>query len=298
MTALTRDWIAPARVQIRERVPWLPRAVLVTAVPVLALLWWALAVSARFPAILDRNSITGQMGPPLPVMLGDLGVAVFGPLAASLVVVGLLRRRVLALLCVILGLAVSAWLTMARGVSFVGDGSPVYESGNPAEHTIMVGLIAVSALAGVGVGAVAIGSLRLFGFVGLVAVSPVVLLLTALFLEPGSVHPWLTRSALVVLLLMMGWRRWSGALLWPIFFVLFWLLALASTAVESGAVMLRQRGGGTTVGSVADAMLGTARAAWRILLTFSWDIFWPAAVVAAVVIGSRYLWQRTRQRQS
>jgi hypothetical protein len=283
---------------MRERVPWLPRAVLVAAVPAMALLWWALAVSARFPAILDRNSITGQMGPPLPVMLGDLGVAVFGPLAASLVVVGLLRRRVLALLCVILGLAVSTWLTMAKGVSFAGDGSPVYGSGNPLEHTIMVLLIAVSALAGVGIGAVAIGSLRRFGFFGLVAVSPVVLLLTALFLEPRSAHPWLTRSVLVVLLLMMGWRRWSGALLWPAFFVLFWLLALASTAVDSGAVMLRARGGGITVGSVADAMLGTARSAWRILLTYSWDIFWPAAVVAAVVIGSRYLWQRKGHQET
>jgi hypothetical protein len=44
-------------------------------VPALALLWWALAVSAGLPAILDRNSVTGQMGPPLPVILGDLGVA-------------------------------------------------------------------------------------------------------------------------------------------------------------------------------------------------------------------------------
>ena len=298
MTALTRDWIAPAQAQIRERVPWLPRAVLVAAVPAMALLWWALAVSARLPAILERNSITGQMGPPLPVMLGDLAVAVFGPLAASLVVVGLLRRRVLALLCVILGLAVSTWLTMARGVSFAGDGSPVYDSGNPVEHTIMVLLIAFSALAGVGIGAVAIGSLRRFGFVGFLAVSPVVFLLTALFLEPRSAHLWLTRSALVVLLLMMGWRRWTGAFLWPVFFVLFWLLALASTAVDSGAVMLRQRGGGITVGSVADAMLGTARSAWRILLTYSWDIFWPAAVVAGVVIGSKYLWQRRGQQET
>jgi hypothetical protein len=298
MTALTERWIAPARAQIRTRAPWLPVAVLVAAVPALALLWWALAVSSRFPAILDRTSITGEMGPPLPVLLGDVGVAVFGPVAASLVVVGLLRRRRLALLCVILGFAVSAWMTMASGVAFVGDGSPALGSGNPTEHTIMVVLTAASALAGVGIGAVAIGSLRRFGFLGLLAVSPVVLLLTALFLEPGSVQPWLTRSVLVALLVMMGWRRWPGTLLWPAFFVLYWMLALAGVAVDSGAVMLRQRGGGITVGVVADAMLGTARSAWRLFLTLSWDIFWPAAVIAAVVIAGRHLWGSRQTRDT
>jgi hypothetical protein len=92
--------------------------------------------------------------------------------------------------------------------------------------------------------------------------------------------------------------RWSRALLWPVYFVLFWLLVLANTAVESGAVMLRQRGGGISVETVVDTMLGTARSAWRVLLAMSWDAFWPAAIVAAVVIGSRYLWQRTAQQET
>jgi hypothetical protein len=97
----------------------------------------------------------------------------------------------------------------------------------------------------------------------------------------------------VALLVMIAWRRWSGVLLWPVFFVLYWLLILAMSALENGAQVLRHRGGGTSVGFVAEAMLGIVRSAWRVLLETSWDIFWPAAVIAAAVIAARYLWRHT-----
>jgi len=271
----------------------------VVAVPALALLWWALAFlpwqSAGLPTIFGGYGVTGGMRPTLPTSLGDLGVAVFGPVGASLVVVGLLRRWGLALLSVSLGFVVSSAVMLTRGVDPLGDLSPAPFYVNPTERTIMLVLIAVSALAGLGIGAVAIGSLQRFGLLGLLAVFPVVSLVTALFLDSRMAHPWLTRSLLVVLLVMIAWPRWSGAALWPLFFVLYWLLTLAIVAVDTGAQTLRSRGGGTSVALVADAMLGVARSAWRVLLGLSWDIFWPAAVIAALVVGGRIVWRRTRQ---
>jgi hypothetical protein len=271
----------------------------VVAVPALALLWWALAFlpwqSAGLPTIFGGYGVTGGMRPTLPTSLGDLGVAVVGPVGASLVVVGLLRRWGLALLSVSLGVVVSSAVMLTRGVDPLGGWSPAPFYVNPTERTIMLVLIAVSALAGLAIGAVAIGSLQRFGLLGLLAVFPVVSLVTVLFLDSRIAHPWLTRSLLVVLLVMIAWQRWSGAALWPLFFVLYWLLTLAMVAVDNGAQTLRNRGGGTSVALVADAMLGVARSAWRVLLGLSWDIFWPAAVIAALIVGGRIVWRRTRQ---
>lgn len=294
-------WAAPSRGGVPEPPNWLSTTVSVVAVPVLALLWWAMAFlpwrSSGPLAILE------SLRPTLPITLGSLGVAIFGPLGASLVVMAVARRWGLALLSVGLGFMVPAVVTLTRGVDPLGPwpagqaataASPFYV--NATERTTMLVLVAISALAGLGIGAFAIGSLLRFGFLGLLAVSPVVKLLTVLFLDSPAPPNWLIGSALVVLLVMIAWRRWSRALFWPVFFVLFWLLVLAMTAVESGAVMLRQRGGGTSVAFVADAMLATARSAWRELLGMGWDIFWPSAVIAAAVIASRYLWQRTGQQ--
>lgn len=259
--------------------------------PALALLWWALAfLSWRSSGPL---AIFESLRPTLPITFASLGAAAFGSLGASLVVMGLARRWGLALLSVGLGFMVPAVVTLTRGVDPLGSPSAAPYYVNPTERTTMLVLIAVSALAGLGIGAFAIGSLLRFGFLGLLAVSPVVKLLAALFQDYPVPPNWLIGSALVVLLVMIGWRRWSRALLWPVFFVLFWLLFLVMTVVESGAVMLRVRGGGTSAGFVADAMLATARSAWRELLGMSWDIFWPSAVIAAAVIASKYLWQRT-----
>jgi hypothetical protein len=275
----------------------------VVAVPVLAWLWWALAFLPWQGFRVSAISVSVQ--PTLPIIFGDLGVAVFGPVGASLVVMGLARRWGLALLSVGLGFLVPAAVTLTRGVAPFGfwpagsaatAASPFYV--NPTEGTTMLLLVAVSALAGLGIGLVAIGSLLRFGFFGLLAVIPVVGLLAALFVDSGVPPRWLTGAALAVLMVMIAWARWSRALLWPVFFVLFWLLVLANTAVQTGAVMLRQRGGGTSVGTVADAMLGTARSAWRVLLAMSWEAFWPAAIAAALVIGSRYLWQRTAAQET
>ena len=297
MNVRTPFWAAPGRGGIPEPPTWLSTTLYVVAVPALALLWWALAFlpwqSAGLPTIFGGYGDTGGMRPTLPTSLGDLGVAVFGPVGASLVVFGLLRRWGLALLSVSLGFVVSSAVMLTRGVDPLGDLSRAPFYVNPTERTIMLVLIAVSALAGLGIGAVAIGSLQRFGLLGLLAVFPVVSLVTALFLDSRIAHPWLTRSLLVVLLVMIAWPRWSGAALWPPFFVLYWLLTLAMAAVDNGAQTLRNRGGGTSVALVADAMLGVARSAWRVLLGLSWDIFWPAAVIAALVVGGRVVWRRT-----
>lgn len=269
------------------------------AVPALALIWWALAFlpwrSVGLPPIFESYGVTGSMRPALPTSLGDLGVAVFGPVGASLVVVGLLRRWGLALLSVSIGVTVSSAVVLSRGAGPLGYWSPAPFYVNSTEQTIMLVLIAVSALAGVGIGVVAIGSLERFGLLGLLAVFPVVSLVTAFFLDSRTAHPWLTRSLLVLLLVMIAWQRWSRAALWPLFFVLYRLLTLAMVAVDNGAQNLRHRGGGTSVVAVADAMLGVARSAWRVLLGLSWDIFWPAAVIAALIVGGRIVWPRKRR---
>jgi len=44
---------------------------------------------------------------------------------------------------------------------------------------------------------------------------------------------------------------------------------------------------------VVEAMLDVVRSSWRLLLGLSWDIFWPAAVVAALLLAGRYAWLRT-----
>ena len=297
MNVRTPFWAAPGRGRIPEPPTWLSTTLYVVAVPALALLWWALAFlpwqSAGLLTIFESYGVTGGMPPTLPTSLGDLGVAVFGPVGASLVVIGLLRRWGRALLSVSLGVVVSSAVMLTRGVGPLGYWSPAPFYVNSTERTIMLVLIAVSALSGLGIGAFAIGSLQRFGLLGLLAVFPVVSLVTALFLDSRMAHPWLTRSLLVVLLVMIAWPRWSGAALWPPFFVLYWLLTLAMAAVDNGAQTLRNRGGGTSVALVADAMLGVARSAWRVLLGLSWDIFWPAAVIAALVVGGRIVWRRT-----
>ena len=265
-------------------------------VPATALLWWTLAFLPWKRAGLPSMS-QGWL-PTLPILLGDLGVAVFGPLGASIVVVALLRRWGLALGSVLLGFAVSAAATLAQGRAPLGYWSPAPFYVNETERTVMLVVCAVAAVAGVAIGTAAVGSLRRFGLLGLLAVFPVVSLVTALFLDPRGDHPWLTQSLLVALLVMIAWRRWSGVLLWPIFFALYWLLALAMTAVGNGAQILRHRGGGTSVGFVADAMLSIVRSAWRVLLGFSWNIFWPAAVIAGVAVAGLYVWRRSGVRDA
>jgi hypothetical protein len=296
MNVRVPSWAAPGKGWIPEPPTWLSTVLRVVAVPAMALLWWALAFLSWHS---DGQPITLESWrPTLPVLLGDLGIAVFGPLGAALVVVALLRRWGLALVSVLLGFVVSTSVTLAGWHPSLGywSAAPLYV--NSTERTIMLIVTLMAAVAGLGIGAVAVRSLRRFGFLGLLAVAPVVSLLAVLFLDPRADPRWLTRSALVVLLVMIAWRRWSGALLWPAFFALYWLLILAMSALGNGAQILRQRGGGTSVGLVADAMLSVVRSAWRVLLGTSWDIFWPAAVIAAAVVAARYLWRRTAQVNS
>jgi hypothetical protein len=285
------SWAAPARARIPEPPTWLSTVARLVAVPTMALLWWALAFLAWQSS--GRPTMLEGLEPTLPVSLGDLGVAVFGPLGASLLVIGVFGRWGLSLMSVGLGFVVSASVTLTRGVDILGSVSPEPFYVNPSERTTMLVVIAVSALAGLGIGVFAIGSLQRFGFLGLLAVAPLVSLLTALFLDSRTGHPWLTRSALVVLLVMIAWHRWSDALLWPVFFVLYWLLTLTMTALDTGAHSPGVRGGDTSFGLVVEETLAVARSVWRVVLGVSWDIFWPAAIIAALAVGCQYAWRRT-----
>jgi hypothetical protein len=288
MTAQMTDRFAPARAQIREQVPWLPNAHRFLAVPATALLWWALAFLAWTRAV--GSPSVDSWPPTLPTLFTDLVVAVFGAVGASLVVVALVRRGGLAFLSVLLGFVVSAGVTLKHG-----GGTQGYDL-NTAELLIMLVVGAAASLAGLAIGTAAIRSLEGFGFLGLLAVSPVVSFVSVVLLSPLSDNRWLVRPALAVLLLMIAWRRWSGVLLWPIFFALFWLLNVAMSALGYGAQTLRHPGGSrATVGSVADAMLDFVRSAWRVFLGVSWDVFWPAAVVAALVVAGRIVWRRPRR---
>jgi len=284
MTNRVPAWAAPGRARIPEPFTWLSTILLVAGVPAMAALWWALAFlpsSAVGPPMVD------SWPPTLPVLFTDLEVAVFGPLGASVVVVALLRRGNLAFLSILLGFLAPALVTLVRGADT--HGSVV----NTTERSLMLFVCAMAALAGLAIGAAAITSLRRFGFVGLLAVTPVASFIAFVLLDPRADHRWLTRSALVALLVMTAWRRWSGVLVWPIFFALFWLLALAMSALGYGAQTLRHPvGSGASVRVVTDAMLDLVRSAWRVFLGTSWDVFWPAAVIAALAIAGQWAWRR------
>lgn len=269
---------------------WMSSVAHVLAVPAMALLWWALGFLAWQTAGL--SIAFESLRPTLPVLLSDLGVAIFGPLGASLVVIALLRRWGLSVLSVLLGFLIPAALTLSRGLFLLEFLPPTPFYVNPSERMIMLLVTAVAAVAGLGIGAFAVGSLQRLGFFALLAVFPAVSMLSVLLLDPRSDSRWLTCTALVVLLVMIAWRHWSAVLLWPVFFVLYWLLALTMTAVDNGAQTLRYRGGGVSAWFVAEAMLGVARSAWRVLLGLSWDVFWPAAVIAGLVIGAQLAWRR------
>ena len=292
MTAPRSDWAAPTRAWTPQPSTGMTKVLQLVGVPVMALAWWALA----FLPWKREGFASTPAGwlPTLPVLLGDLGVAVFGPLGASIVVVAVLRRWGLALGSVLLGYAGSVAVTLGQGRAPMGYWSPAPFYVNASERATMLVVCAITALVGVAIGAVAVGSLARFGFLALFAASPAVSLIAALFVDARADQRWLTRPFLVALLVMIAWRRWSGVLLWPVFFAQYWLLALAMTAVGNGAQILRHRGGGTSVGSVADSMLSVARSAWRVLLETSWSTFWPAAVVAGLVVAGLHVWRRVR----
>jgi hypothetical protein len=118
-------------------------------------------------------------------------------------------------------------------------------------------------------------------------------LVAVLFLGAGADHRWLARSALAVLLVMIAWLRWSDVWLWPAFFALLWFLTLTLSALEFAARTLGRRGGGNvSFQSVNRAMLDFAGSSWRTVLGTSWDLFWPAAVIAALVVAALFLWRR------
>ena len=290
MTARLADWSSPDRDPIPEKYTWFSIAWRLVGVPAMALLWWAVAF---LPWTRPPLTVNFQSWPPtLPVLFTDLEVAVFGPLGASLVVVALLRRAGLAFLSILLGLVVPALVTLTRGADTHGN---VF---NPTQRYVMLGVGAIAAFVGLAIGAAAIRSLKALGFFALLAVDPAVSLIAVLLLDPRADRSWLTRLALAVLLVLIAWRRWSGVLVWPIFFALFWLLNLVRSALGHGAQTLRHHvGGQDSTGVVTDAMASFISSAWRVALGTSWDIFWPAAVIAALVIAGQRVWRRDRQPQ-
>jgi hypothetical protein len=265
MRARVPAWAAPARAPIDEPFTWLSLVLRLVGVAAMALLWWALAFLAWQRAGPAAQSPSWL--PSLPLLFTDLEVAIFGPIGASLVVVALLRQGRLAFLSVLLGYLVAALLTLTRSAD-------AYDKVLSAtESQLMLAVCAIAAYAGLAIGPVAS--------------------LIAVLLDPGA-GLWLTRSALVVLLVMIAWRPWSGVLLWPIFFALLWLLTLVMSAVGYGAQRLNPpAGGGASLGSLAHTMLDYVRSAWSTLLQISWDLFWPAAVIAALVVAFLYIWRRS-----
>jgi len=126
----------------------------VLAVPAMALLWWALGFLAWQTS---GSSIAYEsLRPTLPVLLSDVGVAIFGSLGAALVVIALLRRWGLSLLPVLLGFLIPAALTLTRGLSLLGFLPPAPFYVNPSERLIMLVVTAVAAVAGLGIGAFAV----------------------------------------------------------------------------------------------------------------------------------------------
>ena len=277
-------WAAPGRASTPEPMTWLSMVLRVAGVPAMACLWWALAF---LPSSAGSAPMVDSWPPTLPIQLTDLEVAVFGPLGAALVVVALLRRTGLAFLSILLGFLVSAFATLARGADTQGS---IF---NATERNLMFFVCAMAALAGLAIGTAAIRSLLAFGFLGLLAVFPVVSLVSLVLFSHESDNPWLVRPALAVLLVMIAWRRWSGALVWPVFFALFWLLNLAMAAVGYGAHHLRYPDGSqAALGSVVDAMPDFVRSAWSDFLGTRWADFWPAAIMAALFVAGQWAWRR------
>jgi hypothetical protein len=267
---------------------WLTTVLLVAAVPIVAFLWWAVAFLPWMRARLPLR--TTAWPPTLPTVFTDLDIAVFGPLGASLVVLVLLRRVPLAFLSILIGFGVSAVLTLGRGADIQGRVI------NSSERYVMLAICAVSAFVGLALAASAIRSSRAFGFLGLLAVVPVASLVALVVLNPGADARWLIRSALVGLLLLVAKDRWIDVRLWPIFFVLFWLLNLLSSALAFGAQTLSRPGSAqSTVGTVADAMVSFVRSAWATVLGNSWQTLWPAVVIAALLLACKHTWSRLRQ---
>lgn len=279
-------WARPGRASGDEPFTWVSLVLRLVGLPATALLWWALAFLPWKQA--GSTSLYDSWPPTLPVYFTDVEVAIFGAAGAALVVVGLLRWWGMAALSVLLGYVVALVVTLTRGANASGI-LPV-----TTERWFMLAVSAGAAFVGLAIGGVAIGSLRRFGLLGLFAVTPVVSLIAVLFLGARADPQWLTRIALVVLLVLIAWQHWSGVLLWPLFFVLFWLLNLVVSAVGHGAQTLRRPWDGSeSPSSATDASVDFARLAWRVTLGESWGTIWPAAIFAALVVAGFYAWRRT-----
>ena len=273
--------------QVREQFSWLPKMLLAVAAVVLAWGWWALAFAPS-----TRSGVTGDavLWPPhLPVLLTQFEPAVFGSLGAALVVIVVLRRAGLALLSVLLGYAAAVWFTLHPTL-------PAAATPDPTEQKIMFVTTGLAAVVGLALGVVATRGPQRLGFLGLLGVGPVVgLVLTLLHVDgPGIV---LSRLLLAGLLVLLAWRRWTGVLLWPVFFLWLWLLSLAENTLRYGTETLRHPGGSrASVSTVLDAMRDFVPNAWSALLSNAWHSVWPALLLAAVVLAWRAAWPSLKQR--
>ena len=271
---------AAAMAQVREQFSWLPGVVLVLGTVGLAWVWWAVA----FPPVGTPQGGRASSWPPhLPVLLTQFALAVLGPIAASIVVMAALRRAGLALLSVALGYAVALWFTLHP--THAGLAAP-----DPTERKIMLVTAGLAAIVGLALGSVAIRGPQRLGFIGLLAASPlVVFLVTLLGAGPGTGR-WLLTLALAALLVLIAWRRWTGVLLWPVFFAWYWLLLLAENSLRYGTETLRHPGGHrASVSTVLAAMADFVPNAWSVLLSNAWSFFGPALLIASLVVAGRAL---------
>lgn len=278
-------WARPARGPVPEPFTWFSLVLRVVGVPCLALLWWALAFLPW--KVAGSASLADGWPPTLPVLYVDLEVATFGSAGAALFAAALLRRSGMSFLSVMLGFLASLAVTLTLGADLQGSLL------GTTERQLMLGVSGVAAVVGLAIGLVANDSLRRLGFLGLLAVWPVVSLVAVVFLGENADRRWLTGALLAVLLVMIAWRRWSSVLLWPLFFAIYWVLTLVRSAVGQGAQTLRDPlDGKSAAGSVIDEARAAVGSDWGTYLGSSWDAFWPAALIGALVVAGVHVWRR------
>ena len=273
--------------QVREQFSWLPRVLLVAATLVLAWAWWALAFMSA-----TRSPMTGgavAWPPHLPVLLTRFSLAVFGPVGASIVVMVVLRRAGLALLSVALGYGVALWFTVARS-------QPALAVPDTTERKIMLVTVGLAAVLGLALGVVATRGPQRLGFIGVLALAPVMGLLGVV---PGleGAGTWLSRVLVAALLVLIAWRRWTGVLLWPLFLLWFWLVQVAGETLRYGTETLRHPGGHRVgVSTVLGATHDFLTTAGSVLASNAWGFRWPAILLAAGALAWRATWPGLKDR--
>lgn len=279
MTEGTKGTWGTLVAQVREQFSWLPGVLVALATVVLAWVWWAVGfLPGPVPGAHPTN-----WPPRLPVLLTQFAAAVFGPVAASILVLAVLRRAGLALLSVLLGYGVALWFTLHPAQAYAGAAAA-----DPTERKIMLVTAGLAAVLGLAIGAVALRGPQRLGFLGLLAAAPVAGFVATVLGAGQDGERWLLRLVLASLLVLIAWRRWTGVLLWPVFFAWYWVLLLAEDTLRYGTETLRHPGGHRAgVSTVTGAMHDFLTSAWSALLAGAWSLVWPALLIATLVVAGR-----------